>query len=190
VGRLLLIRHGESEGNRDRIFTPSGATPLTPRGVEQAHAIATRLAAEFQVRRVVSSPFRRAHHTAEIIATAFALPVAIEPTLHERHWGALIGRPYGELRDAPGLDPSRYWEWEPPGGGETMEAVRARTGPVLDRLAAAFPDDDQVVVSHGGVMTALWCHVTGEWRAGRVVDNVGLVVVEHLAGSYRSSRFA
>ena len=188
MGRLLLIRHGESEGNRERIFTPSGDTPLTELGIQQAHAVAERLRQEFAVRRVASSPFRRARHTAEIVAAEHGLPVEIEPALHERHWGALIGRPYGEARNAPGLNPERYWEWRPP-GGETMEDVLQRTGPALNRLATAFPDHDQVIVSHGGVMTALWRHITGEWRAGRVVDNTGLIVVEFSAGQYRDARF-
>ncbi len=42
-------------------------------------------------------------------------------------------------------------------------------------------------MSHGGVMMALWRHVTGEWRMGRVARNAGLVVVEHEAGGYRGA---
>lgn len=189
MGRLLLIRHGESHGNRDRIFTPSADTPLTDLGFEQARAVAARLRDEFAVARIVSSPFHRARQTAAVIAEALDLPVAIEDDLRERHWGALVGRPYREARDAPDYDPDRYWEWRPPGDGETLEDVQRRTGAVLDRLAAALPDRDQVVVSHGGVMTALWRHVTGEWRAGRVVDNAGLVVVGHRDGRYFDARF-
>lgn len=189
MGRLLLIRHGESEGNRQRIFTPSTETPLTAAGVRQAEAIRDRLLREFDVRRVVASPFRRARHTAEIIAAPNDHMINIESDLRERHWGALIGRPYHEVRSAPDFDPTVYWQWRPPGGGETMEDVLKRTGPVLDRLAAALPHHDQVIVSHGGVMHALWRHVTGEWRAGRVVDNAGLVVVEHHEGRYLNAKF-
>jgi len=40
------------------------------------------------------------------------------------------------------------------------------------------------VVSHGAVMRALWRHVTGMWRAGKVARNAGVVVVEHDAGRW------
>ena len=69
VGRLILVRHGESEGNRDRIFAidPTGL-PLTPLGYQQARAIAHEIAANFRVEAVIASPFLRARETARVIA--------------------------------------------------------------------------------------------------------------------------
>src|SRR5204863_507773 len=90
------------------------------------------------------------------------------------------------LREASDYDPERYWLWRPP-GGETLVEVAARAGLALDRVAAGARGNDVVVVSHGGVMMALWWHVTGEWRMGRVARNAGLVVVEHEAGGYRGA---
>jgi probable phosphoglycerate mutase len=187
VGRLLLVRHGESEGNRERVFTPHPEVPLTARGVAQAAATAARIARDYTVAAVVASPYRRAVQTAEAIAHAVERPIGLEPDLRERHWGDLTGRPYADAFREAGYDPVRYWTWRPPGdGGETLDDVRRRAGAVLDRLASAHPAADVVVVSHGGVMTALWFHVTGEWRPGRVVDNAALVVAEHHAGRWRA----
>ena len=188
MGRLLLVRHGESQGNRERVFTRSDDVPLTELGRRQARDAAERLATRFHARRIVSSPFRRAQDTAAIIAEVIGLPVDVEPALRERHWGELVGRPYGEARRHPDYDPTRYWEWRPPGDGETLAEVALRAGAVLDRIAATGDGEDVVVVSHGGVMHALWWHVTGEWRTGRVVDNAGLVVVEHERGRWRGAR--
>jgi broad specificity phosphatase PhoE len=185
MGRLILIRHGESEGNRDRVFTPSPEVPLTAAGCEQVRAAADWIATRYAPARIVSSPFRRAVQTAEIIAARLALPVSIEADLRERSYGELAGRPYAVARTSPGYDPAAYWMWCPPGGGETLVDVSARAGGVLDRLAGATPDGDVVVVSHGAVMMALWRHVTGEWRQGRVSRNAGVVVVEHAGGAYR-----
>jgi broad specificity phosphatase PhoE len=56
----------------------------------------------------------------------------------------------------------RPWTWIPP-GGESYEHVRNRVGPILDELVARFHHDDVVVVSHGGVMVAIWAHMTGRW---------------------------
>jgi broad specificity phosphatase PhoE len=186
MGRLVLIRHAESEGNRDRTFTRSPDVPLTEVGHAQAQARAGWVASRYRPVRVVASPYARARATATIIADRLSLPVAIEDDLREQSYGELAGRPYGAVVEC-GYDRSAYWSWCPP-GGETLVEVAARAGPALDRVAAAAPGDDVVVVSHGGVMMALWRHVTGEWRAGKVAANAGVVVVEHDAGRYLRAR--
>ena len=188
MGRLVLIRHGESEGNRDRVFTRTPEVPLTETGRAQARRAAEWIGARYRPVEVVSSPFLRARQTAAVLVEWLALPVRVEEDLREESYGELAGQPYAALRDASDYDPARYWLWRPP-GGETLVEVAARVGPALDRVAAAAPGDDVVVVSHGGVMMALWRHVTGEWRMGRVARNAGLVVVEHEAGGYRGATF-
>jgi broad specificity phosphatase PhoE len=184
--RLVLIRHGESEGNRDRVFTHTPEVPLTETGRAQVRAAAEWVAARYRPAAVVSSPFLRARQTADIMAERLTLGVRIEEELREQSYGELAGQPYATLRESFDYDPTRYWLWRPP-GGETLEEVSARAGAALDRVAASAPGDDLVVVSHGGVMMALWRHVTGEWRMGRVAPNAGLVVVEHEAGRYRGA---
>ena len=57
-------------------------------------------------------------------------------------------------------------------------------GPILDRLAAAHPTRDVVVVSHGGVMMALWAHVTGVWDNAHVPPNCGIILIEHHSKGY------
>jgi len=184
MARLLLIRHGESEGNRDRVFTLTPEVPITDAGRVQAAAAAEWIAVRYAPARVVSSPFRRARQTADILARRLGLDVHVEEDLREQSYGSLAGQPYGALRDCADYDPAAYWTWAPPGGGESLVDVAARAGAALDRVARAHPDDDVVVVSHGGVMMALWRHVTGDWRAGRVARNAGLIVVEHDAGRW------
>ena len=186
MGRLVLIRHGESEGNRDRIFTHTPEVPLTDAGHAQVRAAAEWVAARYRPVAVVSSPFLRARQTAAILAERLALAVRVEEELREQSFGELAGQPYAALRDSSDYDPARYWLWRPP-GGETLLEVAARAGTALDRVAAGAAGNDVVVVSHGGVMMALWWHVTGEWRTGKVARNAGLVVVEHEAGRWRGA---
>ena len=186
MGQLVLIRHGESEGNRDRIFTHTPEVPLTDAGHAQVRAAAEWVAARYRPVAVVSSPFLRARQTAAILAERLALAVRVEEELREQSFGELAGQPYAALRDSSDYDPARYWLWRPP-GGETLLEVAARAGAALDRVAAGAAGNDVVVVSHGGVMMALWWHVTGEWRTGKVARNAGLVVVEHEAGRWRGA---
>ena len=185
MGRLLLIRHAESEGNRDGIFTATPLVPLTTRGEEQARAAADWLRARHAPVHVVSSPFTRARQTAAIIAGVLGVPVHVEDDLRERDYGHLAGQAYSSPR--PGYDRERYWLWRPE-GGETLEEVLVRVGSTLDRVAARAADADVVVVSHGAVMMAAHRHVTGAWPpAGRVVRNAGVVVVEHREGRYHAA---
>jgi broad specificity phosphatase PhoE len=189
MARLILIRHGESEGNRDRVFTLTPSVPLTDRGREQVRAAAAWIADRYAPQRIVASPFVRARQTAEELAGILAVPVEIEHDLRERSYGDLAGQPYSVLQTRTDFDPSAYWLWRPP-GGETLVEVAERAGAVLDRLAAKAPEADIVVVSHGATMMGLWWHVTGAWREGRVARNAGIVVVEHRDGRWQSAAAA
>jgi broad specificity phosphatase PhoE len=185
VAHLILIRHGESEGNRARAFTLTPDVPLTAAGRDQVRAAAAWVASRHRPAHVVSSPFLRARQTAAILAEHLRLDVSIEEDLRERSYGALAGEPYERVLDCADYDPGRYWLWCPPGGGETLVEVVARAGAALDRVARLRPAEDVVVVSHGAVMMALWRHVTGDWRRGKVARNAGIVLVEHDGGRYR-----
>jgi probable phosphoglycerate mutase len=184
MGRLILIRHGESEGNRERTFTRTPDVSLTETGQQQVSAAAELIAVRYAPVRIVSSPFQRARETAAILARRLGIAVEVEDDLRERSYGILAGQPYAAARNCTDYDPESYWLWCPPGGGETLVSVATRAGAVLDRVAGATPDADVVVVSHGAVMMALWRHVTGSWRAGRVSPNAGIVVVAHQGGRY------
>jgi broad specificity phosphatase PhoE len=188
VGKLLLVRHGESEGNVVRIFTTTPMTlALTELGRQQAREAADVIEAIARPIIVVASPYVRARDTGLIIADVLQLPFEVREGLHEREAGEFAGRSYDDIAGADGFDPLRPWAWVPP-GGESYEHVRNRVGPILDELVARFPDDDVVVVSHGGVMVAMWAHMTGRWDDALVPPNCGVVLAEHREGWYLEPR--
>src|ERR1700761_5301935 len=178
MSKLILVRHGQSAGNRDRIFAASPhELPLTELGYRQAHDAARVIAARFAPPRVISSSMVRASETARVIANALRLPLQLEPNLHEREVGAHRGLSYDSPLSDPDFDPQRPWAWKPR-DGESYEDVQARVGPILDRIAAEHPDSDTVVVSHGGVMACLWAYATRSWDGAHVPPNCGIVLVE------------
>ncbi len=185
-GRIFLVRHGQSEGNRERRFSPNPHIELTAVGEAQARAAGRWLAERARPGRIVSSPFRRARTTASWIATelGFAGEIELEPGLREREIGELAGRPYAALVEHPSYDVERFWEWRPR-GGESLVEVQARAAPVLERLVATAAETDVVVVSHGGVMLALCAHVEGGWHRPRVARNCEIVRIERGAGRLR-----
>jgi len=182
-GRLILVRHGESEGNRAQRFSPSPDIRLTEVGIEQARESGRLIASHFRPTRVVASSYHRAQHTAALISevVGYEGEVLIEPDLRERGIGELAGQPYRSMREHPEYEVSRFWEWRP-GGGESLVDVQLRAAPVLVRLVERFPTEDVVVVSHGGVMLALCAHVEGGWTRPRVARNCEILVVTHAPG--------
>jgi probable phosphoglycerate mutase len=187
MGNLILVRHGESLGNRDRIFAADPqALPLTELGYAQALAAAHCIRESFAANLVISSPFLRAQETARVIAGVLKAPLRIEPDLYERDVGIYRGQSYDSLAQARGPD-QRHWTWRPQ-GGESYEDVRSRVAPVLDRLARENPDGDVVVVSHGGVMLTLWAYLTGDWDSAYAPPNCGIVHVQHGPQGYLAPR--
>jgi probable phosphoglycerate mutase len=188
MGKLVLVRHGESEGNVTRIFTTTPMTlPLTELGRRQAREAAALIRTISEPRIVIASPYVRARDTGAIIADHLNLTLEIREGLHERETGEFAGKPYESIFEADGYDHSRPWTWVPP-GGESYEHVRDRVGPILDEIVGRFPHDDVVVVSHGGVMVSMWAHITGRWEDAHVPPNCGIVLVEHREGRYMPPR--
>ena len=184
MGKLIMVRHGESEGNAIRRFTTSGEAKITELGRRQALEAALKIKQKFEPSLVIASTFARARETGLIIAAELAIPIEYEHEFREQSLGRLAGQPYESIASDPTFDPKRSWVWRAP-GGESHEDVLKRVAPVLDRVAAKYSDDEIVIVSHGGVMRSVWAHVTGRWENAHIPPNCGIVVIEHRGGRYR-----
>jgi uncharacterized phosphatase len=171
---LYLVRHGETEWNRQRRIQGLTDIPLNDTGREQAR-VTGMLLTRRPITRVVASPLLRAKETAEIIATQLGLG---EPELR----GAFVERDYGA---AEGLDFHEIDVRYPPGvevpGREEREDVAARVIPALQSLAVEYPGEAIAVVSHGGAIRAAL--MTAEPRRGFGPITNGSVHSFHVAGA-------
>lgn len=181
--RLILVRHGESEGNRDRRFTQSSKVPITDLGRRQAQEAAEAIAARFRPTRLISSPYVRARQTAEILAARLGLPIEEHEEFREQSFGVFAGKPYESLLSDAGYHDRPRWVWRPP-GGESLEDVAARVVPAALRVAEECCGTEVVIVSHGGVMLALSAYVNGGWEGLSVPPNGGIVVLDYAGGSF------
>jgi 2,3-bisphosphoglycerate-dependent phosphoglycerate mutase len=155
---LVIIRHGETLWNREQRIQGHLDSALTPEGIAQARACATRLAAE-QFDAAVASDLDRVRHTAEILVSARALPIAFDASLRERCFGIGEGMTYAEMdRRYPqmfaqaGLVDS---EFALP-NGETRSVFHGRVRDAITRLATEHEGKRLLVVTHGGVLGVIY----------------------------------
>ena len=184
--RLLLVRHAESQGNREFRLQGRREFPLTERGQRQAEALATRLAA-LPLAAVYASPIRRAMDTAEPMAARVGLGVQAEPRVQEYDFGeALSGLTWQEIREKrPHLIEallSSQVDFPHYPGEEGREAFRERVCAALWEIAERHEGDEVVaVVTHAGPIALFLLEVLG--RAYRrpipfTVDNASVTTVE------------
>lgn len=153
---LLLVRHGESEGNVEGLIQGQLDKPLTDLGREQASAVAERLRSDGGADRIVSSPLARASATADAIGCALDLPVTTDDRLMEYDFGEVSGLTIRDLLEShPGW---RFWNDDRSApllpGEEGMPAFDGRVTEVVAELMAL--EGRTIAVTHGGViMSAL-----------------------------------
>lgn len=149
---IYLVRHGQTEFNRERRIQGHVDSPLTELGVRQAHAVGRLLRdliREPAGWRIVSSPLGRARATAEIIAGALKGPaVELDDRLKEMSWGAHDGRLRAELEaEHPETFGRTGWAFDA-ATGESYEDVAGRVGAWLADLPPE-PERKIIAVSHG-----------------------------------------
>src|SRR5262249_12970873 len=153
------------------------------RGRAQAQALRRGLR-PYRVRAAYVSPYRRARETAELALAGTGVPVVVLEELRELSLGRWEGCTVDEVRAQDG-DPYVAWLRAPhdcpPPDSEPLPVVSDRVRAAVERIAAAHPNgDDVLVVSHGGVISVYACHLLGcsfnsLWRLR--VDNASLTVV-------------
>jgi probable phosphoglycerate mutase len=157
---LLLVRHAETEWNREGRWQGHADPPLNEAGRAQAHALARSLAGE-SVDAIYSSDLRRASETADILGAALDLPVTTDPDLREIDVGSWSGLTREEVAERfPGRETH---------DGESRDELEARVVAAVRRIAQRHPDRHVLIVTHGGSIRSLQRHLDGE--PARVLAN-------------------
>ena len=161
MATLLLVRHGETDWNRENRFQGHADPPLNDAGREQARELSARLATE-PLAAVVTSPLRRALETAAEVASTHELAVQQEPGLREVDLGSWTGLTRDEVQQR---DPEGYRRWlaygHGWGDGESYEELGERVVATLVELAGGHDGDTVAVVTHGGPIRAALAAAAG-----------------------------
>ena len=150
---LYLIRHGETNYNKENRLQGDLNTRLNEVGRGQAMAVSKEIA-ELDIDIIISSPQRRAIDTAEIIASRINKEIIIYENLRERSFGILQGMLFSEILD-------RYPKFleivasENSGqieGVETLLEIEKRVSDVIDFLKKNYSNKKVLLVSHGATV--------------------------------------
>lgn len=182
-GRLVLVRHGETEWSRTGQHTGTTDIPLTDDGERDARLLGARLAG-FAFDLVLASPLSRARRTAELAG----FTPQLDEDLVEWDYGGYEGRTTKEIRETLS-DPS--WTVFDDGvtagatPGETVEEVAARASRVLTRVSDAVQEHDVALFAHGHylrILAATFLRQDARFGAHLLLDAGAVCVLEHERG--------
>ena len=186
---IFLIRHGETDANRNQVYQGQAGDGLNALGREQALRLAARLA-DVGVRfdALYSSDLARAFETAEIVGDCLRVTPIPEPGLREVYLGAWQGLSYTDV-EAQFPDEVAAWrrgEDIRRGGGESYADLQARMLATLDRLALGHAGGVVGAVSHGAAIKLFIAAVLSipmtHLRHYHVVVNTAVTVVRRVEG--------
>lgn len=180
--KLYLVRHGETEWNREKRYLGHANMDLNGQGKVEAEKLRSALG-QVEFRACYASDLVRTQKTAEIIVDKKTL-VQGEPALRELNFGNWEGLTYGEITkrypeelelwvDSQGRTSSF--------GGEDLGDLEVRVSMWLNTLLSTRPTGDVLIVSHGGPLRVLLCLLLGistgkHWQF--TIETGGLAVVE------------
>lgn len=161
---IYLVRHGETALTPLRKFSGTGALnpELNEKGLAQAAAVALEIA-KLNPEILIASPLMRTKQTAEAIAGTTGLSIIFDEIWFELSYGDWDGLTFEEVKSKY---PIEYQAWlnsssYAPAGGESYDQAELRVEAGLEKIAAEFPGQRVVVVTHNGIIKLSAQIVTG-----------------------------
>lgn len=159
MGRIGVIRHGETEWNKLTKLQGRENIDLNETGLEQARMVGEYLK-KYDWDIILSSPLKRAKNTAKVIAETIGIEeVIIEDDLIERDYGKASGMTLNErLAKYPDRNYPEMEDWY---------HLRERVNKKVLELAKKHEDKNILIVSHGGAINSLLYTLSdGEYGSG------------------------
>ena len=172
MGKLVLIRHGQSQWNLENRFTGWVDVPLTATGRDEARR-GGELLKSLRIDRAFTSNLTRAQQTLQIVLETVGqsnAPVVKDQALNERHYGALQGLNKAETAKKYGDEQVLAWrrsydipppkdttEFNPEGISESLQDTAARTLPYFTTKILPLVKAGQhiLVVAHGNSLRSI-----------------------------------
>lgn len=160
LAKIILIRHGETDHNRQGRFCGRSNPPLNQLGQTQADKAAAWLA-QRRIDHIYTSPAVRAQRTAHTINQQRDKPITTDERLWETDYGRWEGQNIDDCRTA---DPEAWQKWladshSAPHGGETAVEVEKRTQSWLNDTLTRHHGQTVLVAAHGGSLQTVICQL-------------------------------
>ena len=161
--KLILVRHGETQWNRENRVVGFAGIGLNDEGRKQVKRLALALKEE-RVDVIYASPLSRAWETAQEVARYHDGEVKADDAFKEMDAGELDGLTYEDMRDRYG-ELIKQWLSDPAfvimPGGESLANVQERAWLAVEKIREKHPDDVVMVVSHNFVILCIICKALG-----------------------------
>lgn len=185
MAKYILLRHGQTDWNVQRLYQGQTDIPLNENGIRQAEAAALLLK-DIPFDIVYSSDLIRAVVTAQIaISMHKPVPIIYDMRIRERHFGSFEGTNYQRDLMNPGIlesmDQNPLTYRFP--GGESLTDLEIRAREVYNEIENKHPKETVLLVSHGSFLTIFACILTKEPLENRkrfVFHNAEPVFLEQL----------
>jgi len=156
--QLVLIRHGESVANRQKILQGHFDSPLNDAGRRQAESLAEALS-EDRFAMAYASDLLRAQETAKVLCARLELPHELDPDLREIDIGCFSGLSWAEISERYPEEHQRLMaasmDWSVVPGAESEAAAQERLARVMTRLHARHAGERVAIVAHGAILRRL-----------------------------------
>ena len=184
--RCYLVRHAQTEWNRENRLQGHSDQPLSSFGKAQAKRLAGWFASH-HLEGLFTSSLQRSLQTAWTIANGngHRLKPVVDPDLAEMHLGLWEGLTPEEI-DGQFQGAYQQWKLRPSSvsipRAEVLDDFRARTRRALERIAGSFTGGACVVVTHGGVIASMLAEILDAdydtMLKNLRLDNAGISVLE------------
>lgn len=187
--RVYLVRHGQTEWNRELRFRGRADIPLNENGHKQASAIADTLK-DKGINAIYTSPLRRSIETARLVAVVFHIETTTVQGLIDINYGEWEGLAYDEVRQRYATV-YREWEERPDlvtfPNGESLDDVRRRAFSAFTEIVEKNRGKSILIIPHRVINKVLLCALLGLSNSyfWRIRQDTGCInVIE-----YSNSRF-
>lgn len=165
---IYIVRHGETDCNKNNICYGWYDCPINEKGIEQAKNLGNFFK-NIKIDKIISSSLIRAKMTAEIINKELNVPIEFDDNIREIYFGEWENIPIEDMHKRDPVN-TRLWHEDctkadiP--GGEKFNTFFNRVSYGFDRIISENSEKDILIVSHGGAISAMLCHITGAGSKG------------------------
>lgn len=192
--RLYLIRHGETDWNRQRRLQGHSDIPLNEAGRQEARAAGERLK-KIHLDCAFTSPLKRARETAQLVLGGREIPLYEDARIREIGFGVAEGEQGRDQAMQPtGIFAEFFYTPEsyvPPRGGEDVRMLCSRTWSFLEDITSRKELQEQsvLIATHGAALQSmlLWIKKLSYqdfWKSG-LKKNCSVTVAEVRDGQAR-----